>query len=242
MRAVFLGTGEISVLTARTLIKQGHEVVMIEQLRDRIDELSDELDCSFLHGDGGKPAVLREADPNATNVLFCLTNNDQANILSSLVGRSLGFRRVVTSIQNLDLQGLCKELGLEHTIIPSQTISRSLVDMLHGDDTIELTTVLKGEARIFTFSVTEHDAGTLEHLDLPELTRVVCFYRDGDQLHFPDSETTFETGDEVVLLTHSRNLSTLEQRWNPANNRPDSHRQGDRTERTDHSSGKEASS
>lgn len=218
MRVVLIGAGEISVLTAQILIKHGHEVVIIEKERSRIDELSATLDCSFLQGDGGKPAILREADPESTDVLLCLTNHDQTNILSSLVGRSLGFRRVVTSIEDLDLRAVCDELGLDHTIIPAQMISRSLADMVYGQDTIELSTVLRGEARIFTFSVTEDDASPLEDLDLPELTRVVCYYREGEQWHLPDHDTRFQAGDEVVLITHSRNVPALHRRWKPRHN------------------------
>ena len=93
MRVVFIGAGVLSVATARYLLKRGNEVVIIERDKSRIDELSQELDCGFLHGDGSKPALLREADPDHTHTLFCLTNSDQANIIASLVGRSLGFER-----------------------------------------------------------------------------------------------------------------------------------------------------
>ncbi len=49
--------------TAEYLIERGNEVVIIERDKKRIDELSEELDCSFLHGDGSKPAILREVNP-----------------------------------------------------------------------------------------------------------------------------------------------------------------------------------
>lgn len=230
MRIVFIGAGEISVLTAQILIKRGHDVILIEKERKRIDELSDELDCSFLHGDGGKPAILRQADSEATDVLFCLTNNDQANILSSLVGRSMGFRRVITSIQDVDLEGLCAELGLEHTIIPSQTISRSLADMVFRDEAIELSTVLKGESRIFTFCVPEQDAGPLDNLQLPESSRVVWYYRGDDQLKYPDSDTTLQQGDEVVLITPSTHVAELHQRWKPKHDRQERDDSADRAD------------
>ena len=61
-------------------------------------------------------------------MLFALTDNDQANILASLVGRSLGFKRVVTKIQDAELEHICKELGLEDIIVPSRTIGRFLAE------------------------------------------------------------------------------------------------------------------
>ena len=69
MRAVFVGAGSLAVMTAHLLLKRGHEVIMIERNKDRIDALSHEIDCGFLHGDGSKPAMLREADPGNTDIL-----------------------------------------------------------------------------------------------------------------------------------------------------------------------------
>jgi trk system potassium uptake protein TrkA len=128
MRVVFIGASSLAVLTAKLMRERGDEVVIIEHDKDHIDALTEELDCGFLHGDGSKPAILREADPNGTDVLFALTDNDQANILASLVGRSLGFKRVVTKIQDAELEHICKELGLEDIIVPSRTIGRFLAE------------------------------------------------------------------------------------------------------------------
>jgi trk system potassium uptake protein TrkA len=214
MRIAFIGAGEVVVMTARALIAQGHEVVIIEADRALIDELADELDCSFLHGDGSKPAILREVGPEQTDMLFCLSDNDQANLIASLVGRSLGFRRIVTSIQDIEFEGICSELGLENIIVPGRTISRYLVDMVRGLDPLELSTILKEDARFLTFTAQEQDAGTVAELDLPEGARVVCYYRDGN-FALADAETALRAGDEVVILTHSKNLARLEERWAP---------------------------
>lgn len=54
-------------------------------------------------------ALLREADPSRTDFLFCLTGNDQTNILASLAGRSLGYGRVVPKIDDPEFEHLCIE-------------------------------------------------------------------------------------------------------------------------------------
>ncbi|MGA8005025.1 MAG: NAD-binding protein [Burkholderiales bacterium] len=128
MRAVFIGAGSLAVVTAKLIRERGEEVVIIEQDKERIDSLAEQIDCGFLHGDGSKPAMLREADPEHTDVLFALTGNDQANILASLVARSLGFKRVVTKIEDVELEHICKELGLEDVIVPSRTVGRFLAE------------------------------------------------------------------------------------------------------------------
>ena len=214
MRVAFVGASSEAVMTAEQLIERGHEVVIIDNDREQIDVLTEELDCSFLHGDGGRPEVLREADPKTTDVLFCLTYDDQVNIIASLVGRSLGFQRVITSIEDPEYEQICHELGLEDTIVPVRTISRFLADMLSGIDYLELRTVVKGDARLFSFTVGKDDRGKISKLDLPSGARVVWFYRD-ERFHLADESTTLKTYDEVVIATHSNNLQDLRERWQP---------------------------
>jgi len=214
MRTVFVGAGKVSVETAKALIKEGHEVVIIENDKAKIEELSEELDCSFLQGDGSQPNILREVSPGQTDFLFCFTNSDQDNVIASLVGRSLGFNRVVTSIGDPQFESICHELGLTDTIIPSRTISRYLEDMVSGGESVELSTVIKDEARFFTLIAQEADAGTAKDLKLPDGAKVICCYRDGKFLHV-DEESTFRTGDEIVILTHSKNIPALRERWQP---------------------------
>ncbi|HRP24786.1 MAG TPA: TrkA family potassium uptake protein [Thauera sp.] len=214
MRAVFVGASTLAVTTARRLLAGGHEVVIVDNDRERIDALSAELDCGFLHGDGSKPALLREADPQSTDWLFCLTGNDQTNILSSLVGRSLGFRRVVTKIEDSEFEHLCLELGLEDIIIPTRTIGRYLFDMFEGRDHMEIIALIKGEARAFSFVARAEDEKPIAELGLPEGSRVMFFYRD-ERFTLPEPDSMLKRGDEVMIVTHSRNLEALRARWRP---------------------------
>ena len=214
MRAVFIGAGKVSVETAKALIKKGHEVVIIETDKAKIDELSEEMDCSFLQGDGSQPNILSEVNPKQTDFLFCLTDSDQNNLIASLVGRSLGFNRVVTSIGDTQFEVVCRELGLKDTIIPSRTISRYLEDMVGGGENVELSTVIKDEARFFTLIAKEEDTVAAKDLKLPAGANVICYYRDGKFSH-ADEETTLHIGDEIVILTHSKNLPALQERWQP---------------------------
>ncbi|WP_455233961.1 potassium channel family protein [Thiogranum longum] len=212
MKAVFVGAGSLTVMTARSLLKRGHEVIIVEWRKERIDALNEQLDCGFLHGDGSKPVVLRETDPEKTDVLYCLTNEDQTNIISSLVGRSLGFPRVVTKIDDPEFEHICIELGLEDTIIPSRTIGGHLADMFEGRDPLELSTMFRYEARAFSFVAREEDEGEVADLRVPRSTRVICIYRQ-NQFIVPNESSAIKAGDEVVLITQRENLEALQKQW-----------------------------
>ncbi|MFO7965582.1 MAG: TrkA family potassium uptake protein [Desulfobacterales bacterium] len=216
MRIVFAGAGPMTVITTRSLTKQGHDVVIIEVDKEKIDEISDELDCSFINGDASKPAVLSQANPNQCDFLFCLTGSDQINIITALLGRSMGFKRVVPAIENVELEQLCKELGLEDTIIPVHMMNHYLVNMVQGLDNIELFTFLKDDARLFTFKVRKAEKGRVGELDLPEGARAIFYYRQ-DRFYFAEEGHRFKENDEIVILTHRKHLQELKDRWPPEN-------------------------
>lgn len=214
MRIVFSGASPTAIVAAQQLIKQGHDVVIIEIDKEKIDEISENLDCSFLHGNSGKPSILNQVEPKQCDLLFCLTDNDQANIITSLLGRSMGFDRVITGIEDEDMAPLCKELGLEDTIIPTRTISQHLCNIVAGLDNIELSTLLKANARFFTFIATKEDESRIDELELPGKAKIIYYYR-GDEFFFASEDTKIRKGDEVVILTDASNLSALKKRWRP---------------------------
>jgi trk system potassium uptake protein TrkA len=145
-------------------------------------------------------------------VLFCLTENDKVNLIAGLVGRSLGFKRVVTRIEDPEFEPICRELGLQDIIVPSLTISHYLQDLVQGVDVVELSTVLKDQARFFSFVAGAEEAVEVSALKLPEAARVICYYREG-QLALADAKTELRENDEVVVLTHVKNLDKLKERW-----------------------------
>ena len=104
MRIVFVGASALTVMAARMMAERGYQIVVIDKDESRLLALGDTLDCGRISGDATRPIVLKEADPANTDFLFCLTGSDQANIIASLVGRSLGFQRVVTRIDDPDFQ------------------------------------------------------------------------------------------------------------------------------------------
>lgn len=208
MRVVFIGAGTLTLMTARFLLKRGHDVVIIERDPALAQELPQQLDCGILQGDGSKPAMLREADPEHTDILFCLASSDQANIIAALVGRSLGFKRVVAKIDDPEFEHICLELGLEDTIIPARTIGRHLADMCEGQDPLEVSTMIRDEARVLSFVAREAQQGPIADLNLPKQSRVVCIYRK-NRFILPDEDFELKQDDEVVLITHRDSVDEL---------------------------------
>lgn len=212
MRIALIGAGLTTVGAAEILIRRQAEVVIVEQDKERIEALVDTLDCGFIHGDGSKPAVLREVGPQHTDVLCCFTDNDQSNILASLVGRSLGFRRIFTKIDDAEFQPICIELGLTDLIIPHRQAARALADLAFGTLPEDFAEFFKCGSRLFSLIVREEDVGPVEELSLPKRCAAICVYRH-DEMLLPKAGFALKLKDEMVVLAHEDSLPELRERW-----------------------------
>lgn len=133
MRVVFIGASALTKATVQVMLEAEHEIVVIEKDLATIELISEDFDCSFVHGDGSRPSVLEDVDPGSTDVLFCLSDDDNANILAALLARSMDFKKVVVRIEDLELQPVCDQLKLEHVIIPDRRVAEGLKEFLEGD-------------------------------------------------------------------------------------------------------------
>ncbi|MGR9000530.1 MAG: potassium channel family protein [Gammaproteobacteria bacterium] len=212
MKVVFIGASALAVTTAQRLLKRGHEVIIIENDKNVINEMRETIDCVFINGNGSKPAILKETAPDTIDVLFCLTKNDESNIIASLVARSLGVKRVITRIEDPEFEHICIELGLNDIIIPTYTNARYLAGIALGRDIIELSAIIRGDVRFFGMVIDEENEGTVSDLDLPGQSRAIFMYRE-NLFEFADSSTKLKKGDELVVITHGDDYDKLVQKW-----------------------------
>lgn len=208
MKFVLIGSNALTLATAHMLLEEGYEVILIERNKERIDELSEQIDCGLLHGDGGSPDVLEQVDPHSTNALFSLLDNEQTNIIVALVAHSLKFKRVIPLVSEAIFEHICTELGLEDTVAPNRAVARHLVNMIKGEKSLELSALIHADAEVYSFIVTEHEAGSLSDWSLPKGCRLICLYRD-EKLVLPEETDTLKLDDEVILITRADRLSEL---------------------------------
>ena len=212
MRIVLTGASSLSVATARVLLERGDEVVLVEKDHERIAALSDEIDCSFVHGDGTRPSVLEELSPKDIDLLLCLSDSDQNNIIAAMVGQALKIKRVQAKIDNPEFEPICHRLGLKNTIVPDREVGRSLADLIEGHEDPGRRATTSGDLRFFAFTAGERDAGKVEDLELPDGSRVIWVAR-GDKAEVAAADTRIEAGDEVQVLARRRDMDALAERF-----------------------------
>ncbi|WP_191090202.1 potassium channel family protein [Histidinibacterium aquaticum] len=215
MRIVIVGASRFGVATAEQLTGTGHEVVLVDTDGDRLKELSETLDCGFIEGDGSLPTVQRDAFADHADALVLLTNEDDVNILAALVGKSVGFERVVPQIVRRELMSVCEELGLADLITPHATVARSIVRALEDHDDPSLDLRVHKDFDVLGYHVcARHVDQTVGELDLPSNTRIIAVTRGEDDLLVTE-ETKLKKGDRLIVAVGTDAEDRMDQIFEP---------------------------
>jgi trk system potassium uptake protein len=211
MRIIIVGASRFGIATARELIGDGQEVVIVDQDSERLEKLADQLDCGFLQGDGTLPTVLRDAFGDHADALVLLTNEDDVNILAAVVGRSIGFDRVIPQIVRNELLTVCDELGLEDVITPHSTVARSIVEALKDNSDTSVDLRLHKGIRVVGYSISaDHDGKKVGELALPKDSRVIALAH-GEEETLVDDSTELCQGDHLIVAVATGSLKELEE-------------------------------
>jgi len=220
MRTTVLGASRFAIVTIRHLIERGHEVVLIEKDRERIDELAETLDCGMIHGDGTLPHTLQEAFGDGSQVFAALTNTDNVNILAAAVARSVGYARVITQLTRTELLPIIEQLGLGETITPHESVGRSLVEAIEQRDQVSTVGVLKNELRLMLVKMPENlGTGRYSELDLPKTTQGIARIRSEEEVVLTQ-ETVVRADDRLLLLVASEDHDAIAAFFSDESNPP----------------------
>jgi len=199
MRIVIVGASRLGVALVEELLSGQHDVVLVDQSRDRLDEVSARLDCGFIEGDGTLPQILRDALGDGADALMLMTNHDDVNILAAVVGRSIGYDRIVLQIVRSELLDVCEELGFDDVITPHTTVAKSIVRSVESHTKVWDQLQGADDLQIGSYTVADRMAGqTLGDLDMPDGARAVARLREGE-VASPGAQARLQAGDRVLI-------------------------------------------
>lgn len=215
-RIVIAGGGNIGRYVARTLEQRQSRtsVKIIEQDRDIAVKAADELRKTVvLNGSALDQKLLAESHADDADLMVALTNNDQVNILSSVMAKRMGCKANLALINNPSYQELSRSLGIDAHVNPgSVTVSRILQHVRRGRIRA-VHSVQKGAAEIIEAEALETSplVGTaLRDLHLPDGMRIGAIYRDGTVIR-PGGAVRIKPRDRVVLFALDRAVKHVEQ-------------------------------
>ena len=216
LRIVIAGGGNIGLYVAKALeARQTRtKVKIIEDTRERAVTIADKLRRTVvLHGSALDQKLLLEADIQDADLMVALTNNDQVNILSSVMAKRLGCKSTLVLINNPTYHDFTKTLGIDAHVNPrSVTISRVLQHVRRGRIRA-VHSVQRGAAEIIEAEALETSplvGSPLRDLDLPDGMRLGIVYRDG-QVIKPSGSLVIRPGDRVVIFAMASAVRQVEQ-------------------------------
>ena len=204
-RILIVGGGNIGKRVARALERR-YQVKLIEHNYPRTLALSSELDRTIvLHGDAADEELLLEENIDKTDVFCALTNDDEANILSAMLAKRLGARKVMSLINRAAYVDLIESGDIDIAISPQQATIGSLLTHIRRGDVAKVYSLRRGAAEAIE-AVAHGDRTTsrvvgrrIEELKLPPGTTIGAIVRGNDVL-IAHHDTVIEPEDHVILF------------------------------------------
>lgn len=215
-RIVIAGGGNIGLYVARTIEARQSKtrIKIIESSRERAVDIADDLRRTVvLHGSALDQKLLAEADIQDADLMVALTNDDQVNILASVMAKRLGCKANLALINNPTYHDFARLLGIDAHVNPrSVTISRVLQHVRRGRIRA-VHSVHRGQAEIIEAEALETSplvGPALRDLELPDGLRIGAIYRDGQVLK-PNGSMKIKPKDRVVLFVMAKAVKQVEQ-------------------------------
>lgn len=204
-RIIIAGGGNIGHRLAEKL-EGKHQVKIIEHNSKRCIELSESLNKTIvLQGNAANKEMLLEENIEDTDVFCAVTNDDEANIMASMLAKRLGARKVMTLISNADYVDLIQGREIDIAISPQQTTIGSLLTHVRRGDVVNVHSLRRGAAEaIEAIAHGDHRSSKvvgkrLDEIPLPEGTTIGAIVRHNEVLIAHD-HIRVQPDDHVILF------------------------------------------
>jgi len=215
-RIIIAGAGNIGRRLASSL-ESKYRVKLIERNPVRAREIAERLDMAIvLHGDAADEDLLLEENIENTDVFCAVTNDDEANILSAMLAKRLGAKRVMSLINRPAYVDLVQSGTIDIAISPQQATIGTLLTRVRRGDVVQVHSLRRGAAEAIE-AVAHGDRNSskvvgraIEEIKLPKGTTIGAVVR-GDQVLIAHHDTMIESEDHVILfLVDKRRIRDVE--------------------------------
>jgi trk system potassium uptake protein TrkA len=204
MYVLIAGGGKAGANVMRILLRNGHEVTLIEQDRDRFEQLETEFEHQVMLGDGTEIFILEKAGiRRPPDLVLALTGDDEDNlVISQLAKEKYGVEKVIARVNDPRNQAHFDLLGIAPTVCATSSIIGLVEHEVPEHDLVHLLELRKENLEIVEVQIDKASpsAGkTVERLSLPEGARLISVMRDG-KAEIAVGATRLEPGDQVLAI------------------------------------------
>lgn len=220
MRILIAGGGQVAALVAARLIREGNEVVLIEENPERCLELEDALDAKVVRGNAASIGVLRESGLGDAEMLIALTSVDQVNVLVCLIAQAESQVKVkVARLRTHEVdhwRRICEKTGLQVDLIihPETEIADRILRVLRVPGVSDVLDFAEGRVKLFGMNIDSSSwvaNKTVEDLDRagpPKNSLIAMIFR-GHQVIIPHGAQVLRPGDHVYIVTTAEELEAV---------------------------------
>jgi trk system potassium uptake protein TrkA len=213
MYIIIVGAGKVGYHLGRLLMAGGHEVMLIEKDRAKVDLLSFEFHDAIMEGDASTVEVLKEAGVNRADVIVATTGNDEDNLVICQVAKLMFLRpRTIARVNNPRNEELFAGLGVDASVSATKIINAMIQEQVKaGDMMIPLLTLKAGDVEIVEVELTRSShivKKKIKDLTLPPGSIFIAVFR-GEEVIIPYGETEFHPEDKVIALVKRTSEQTL---------------------------------
>lgn len=214
-RVIIAGGGHIGQFLAQVIHEEhpGVTAKVIEADRRQAERAARDLvDTTVLHGDALDPEVLEEANVGVTEAIVAVTNDDETNILASLLAKRYGCKRALTLINNMNYAPLITTLGVDAVVSPRAITVSTILQHVRRGRIRAVHTLHEGFGEIMEAEIldTSRLLGlAIRDSELPHGTLVGAIVR-GDEVIIPRADTRFRANDRVVMFVSAQAIKDVE--------------------------------
>ncbi len=207
MRIVIAGAGKMGMAIARQLCREGHDLTLIDQRQDKVDNAVNSLDVIGCRGSCAAPGTLTEAEVGLADLFIAATGTDEANLIACQFARRMGARHVITLLRNpvyIENTELLKEtMEMSFSIHPDYVTAEEISRVLQFPAAIRVESFPDCRLEIVTFRI--EDNSRLDGLPLRKLGErfgqkiLVCCVERGDKVQIPGGDFILLAGDRISV-------------------------------------------
>jgi trk system potassium uptake protein TrkA len=204
MYALVCGGGKVGANVARSLLRMGHEITLVEQRKDRFAQLEEEFEHQVHSGDATELFVLERAGiERPPDLVLAVTGDDEDNlIICQIAKEKYGVGKVIARVNDPRNQAHFDLLGISPTVCATASIMALVEHEVPEHELIHLLELRKETLEIVEVQIDKDSPSSgkrVEQLQLPEGARLISVMRNG-QAEIAVGSTQLHPGDQVLAI------------------------------------------
>jgi trk system potassium uptake protein TrkA len=205
MYIIIVGGGRLGYYLTEALLREGHEVVIVEKNPTICQTINDELGNVCIRGDGCETVTLDEIGTARADMLIAVTGDDEDNLVACQVAKhKFNVPRTIARVRNPKNETIFKALGIDVTVSSTNIILENIKEEVPTHPLTHLLAIRDKGLEIVEVKIPP-EATTIgkpiKELTLPEGSRLALIIPKELKPRVPTSDTILRDGDRVIAVT-----------------------------------------